>query len=454
MNSTEKILLVDDDKDLLRVYKEIFEMNGFLIETVQDSTKVREILSCQKIAVVITDIIMPKLGGMELLKLVKELSPSTEVIMLTGEGTVQGAVKAVHMGAFTYLIKPADIDELLMNINKALELYRVKEKVSVYKQQLYEGYDPLIGKNIEIQKIRDKIAVIGPTDVNVLITGESGTGKEILANLIYKESDCGEKPFIKVNCAALTEGVFESELFGHEKGSFTGAEKSYCGRFEMANHGVILLDEIGELSIGQQSKLLRVLQEKEFERVGSTRTIKTDFRLITSTNKNLQEEVTKGNFREDLFYRINAFTINIPPLRDRKDDIPVLVEYFAENVALELKKSKPIISLDIMDIFIGYDWPGNVRELKNIIERLVVMSSGSTVNIEAIPEEVRNYRAKVSEGEDYDNTDTSLTGFREKHEREYILEVLNRNAWNISSTALELKIARKNLYNKMKKYGL
>lgn len=453
MNYTEKLLLVDDDRELLKVYKQIFQINGFNIEAVADSTEALRIVNTNKVAVVISDIIMPKMDGMQLLSKIKKGSPLTEVIMLTAEGSVSGAVEAVHQGAFTYLVKPANIDELLRTVRKAFEVYAVKEENNVLKQQVTEGYVPLVGNNEKMREIRNRTATVAPTDVIVMITGESGTGKEIVANLIHSQSKRSEKPFIKVNCAALTESILESELFGHEKGAFTGAEKIHYGRFEMANHGTLLLDEIGELPINTQGKLLRVLQEKEFERVGGSSTIKTDFRLITSTNKDLISEVEKGNFRQDLFYRINVFQFDVPPLRERKDDIPLLVEYFYEKSLAEMKKTKLPVPREVMEIFQDYDWPGNVRELKNIIERMVVLSQKGEMRIEDIPEQVKIKRTMGSE-ECFSRDDSTLANARSCFERQYILEILDRTEWNITKAAHELGIARKNLYRKMKEYKI
>ncbi|MDD4583974.1 MAG: sigma-54 dependent transcriptional regulator, partial [Eubacteriales bacterium] len=422
MNYTEKILLVDDDKELLKVFKQIFIINDFNIEAVSNSLEALEIVNSQKVAVVISDIIMPKIGGMELLSKIKEASPSTEVIMLTAEGSVSGAVEAVRRGAFTYMVKPAAIDELLLNVKKAYEIYMVKEENAAFKHQMVEGRLPFVGNNDKIKEIKNKISTIAPSDIIVMLTGESGTGKEIVANAIHYSSNRKDKPFIKVNCAALTESILESELFGHEKGSFTGAEKTYQGRFEMANRGTLLLDEIGELSLNTQGKLLRVLQEKEFERVGSSATIKTDFRLITSTNKNIVEEVEKGNFRQDLFYRINVFPIHLPPLRERKDDIPLLADFLLKQSSMEMNKTIPSFSPEIMEIFNNYDWPGNVRELKNIIERLVVTSKDSKIRIEDIPEEVKTCNVYKEKIEDIEGD--SLSDARHRFEKEFILKAL------------------------------
>jgi DNA-binding NtrC family response regulator len=452
MMYAEKILLVDDDKELLKVFAEILEYNGFNITAVSDSSEALQIVGREKVAVVISDIIMPKIGGMELLTRIKETNPSTEVIMLTAEGSVSGAVEAVRKGAFTYMVKPADIEDLILNVRRAHEIFNVKEENFTLKQQIEDGSPPFVGKNTAINDIRTKIETVAATDIIIMLTGESGTGKEILANAIHYKSNRKDKPFIRVNCAALTESILESELFGHERGAFTGAEKIHKGRFEMANYGTLLLDEIGELSINTQGKLLRVLQEKEFERVGGSATIKTDFRLITSTNKNLKEEVEKGRFRQDLYYRINVYPIHLPALRERRDDIPALAAYFLKQCADEMKKPIPQLPEEVIEILTDYDWPGNVRELKNIIERLVVVSVNSKINISDIPEEVK-CKAK-GQTAPWSNDRRSLNDARHQFEREYIINVLNQNEWNITRTADELQLARKNLYKKMKDYGI
>ncbi len=448
--SEDKILLVDDDLNLLKVYEQIFKMNGYNIMTTPDSTKALHMIENNYISVVITDIIMPKLDGTELLKRIKLRRSQTQVIVLTAEGSISGAVDAVKLGAFTYIVKPADIEELLFNVQRAQKLFVTYEENIVLKKQVAElsRLNPLIGKSQSIEQIRDTIEIVAKSDSAVLITGESGTGKEIIASHIHNKSKRAGKPFVKVNCAALAESVLESELFGHEKGAFTGADKTHLGRFEMANKGTLLLDEISELTLSTQAKLLRVLQEKEFERVGGCTSIHTDFRLIASTNKNLLDEIKNGKFREDLFYRLNVVPIFLPPLRDRKEDIPILAKYFLAVWSRELNKIIEPFPPDIMVAFSAYNWPGNVRELKNIIERLVVLSRGSVVSLSNLPEELKTGSKPVL------SAARSLKEARSNFEKNYIEAVLEKNNWNVASSARELKLARKNLYNKIKEYGL
>lgn len=466
MDQVEKILLVDDDQEILKVYQQIFAINGFDISVASDGAQALKQIEAEQIAVVITDIIMPRLGGMELLAKVREVSPLTEVIVLTAEGSVSGAVESVKQGAFTYLVKPVEIDNLLLNVNKALDIYRIKSENALLRQKLQVGSVPMIGETRVIMEIRSKIATVAPTDMIVMLTGESGTGKEILANLIHGQSNRSHKPFVKVNCAALSESLLESELFGHERGAFTGAKDTYRGRFETVNHGTLLLDEIGELSFNAQAKLLRVLQEKEFERIGSTTTIKTDFRLITSTNRNLAAEVEKGRFRQDLFYRINAFEIHLPPLRQRKEDILLLADYFVAQYALEMKKSKPDLTREMLSLLEEYSWPGNIRQLKNFMERMVLLSSDGIFQVTDMAAELQREKARTippsrsqlegpsaRAGSASDQEDT-LVDARQRFERDYILNSLHENNWNITKTAESLKLARKNLYKKMKDYRI
>ncbi|HZK70561.1 MAG TPA: sigma-54 dependent transcriptional regulator [Clostridia bacterium] len=452
MEYNDQLLVVDDDKELLKIYGKIFKMNNFDIITVSDSFEALEIIRNKRIGVVVLDIIMPGMDGMVLLQKIREENQSTQVIMLTAEGSVSGAVEAVRAGAFTYLMKPTEIEELLCNVQKAFTLYSLKDENSILKQQILEkvGLAPLIGENIKIQEIRRKIVKIAATDTTVLITGESGTGKEILANLIHYQSNRAEKPFIRVNCAALTESLLESELFGHERGAFTGAEKIHRGKFEIANNGTILLDEIGELSINTQAKLLRVLQEREFERVGGSGTIKINFRLIASTNKNLLNEVEKGNFRSDLFYRINVMPVNVPPLRERKDDIGIISNYFLGQLSKEMNRTISPLTTEIIDILNSYDWPGNVRELKNIIERLVVMAQSSEIRISDIPGEIKaNANMK-----NVLNKKVSLNEAKKEFEKHYIIDALNKNDRKVASASILLGIAQKNLYKKIKEYNI
>lgn len=450
MTIYNNILLVDDDKDFLEVYSKILELNHYKVITASNGKEAIKIVNNRIISIMITDIIMPEMDGLELLRRVKSQNSMIQVIMLTAEGSVNGAVEAMHLGAFTYLEKPVNIEDLLLKIQRAKEVYDMQRENIRLKERLEEVREnsPLLGESSKIKEIRKKIDIVAFSDTNVLVTGESGTGKEIVANEIHNKSKRSENSFIKVNCAALAESVLESELFGHEKGAFTGAAESKKGRFEMADGGTIMLDEIGELPLGIQAKLLRVLQEKELERVGGNKTIKTDFRLVAVTNRNLAEEIKKGNFREDLYYRINVVPLSIPPLKERKEDIPLLCDFFLQKYCKEMRKKIDPLSKEIMEIFTRYDWPGNVRELKNLLERLVVLTQGNTIEIKNLPESMKEFSGSVS------SDANSWKEAKEQFEEQFIKRALKRNHGNISNTASELGLARKSLYEKIKKYHM
>ena len=384
---SNSILLVDDDRELLGVYQKIFTLKGFQVQTADNGPAALKHMSRGGISVVILDIIMPKMDGMEVLLRIKENWPSTEVIMLTAEGSISGAVDAVKKGAYTYFVKPADIDELIVNVTKAQELAEVRRENHRLKQHIdtISVTSRLIGESDAARKMREEAVTIGRTMASVLITGESGTGKEVMAHMIHQCSERADKPFVSVNCAAFNENLIESELFGSERGAYTGAEKRRKGRFEIADGGTIFFDEIGELSLNMQAKLLRVLQEKAFERVGGSETIQSDFRLISATNADLKQAVEEGRFRLDLYYRINILPIEIPPLRARKEDIPLLSVYFFDRISKEMNRRIGPPPEALMRCLRNYDWPGNIRELRNIIERLVVMAKDGHVSVSDLP---------------------------------------------------------------------
>lgn len=486
MNYTKPIMIIDDDVNLLKVYKKIFELNHFSVLAFSDSVEALRAIRKDAAAVVISDIIMPRLDGMQLLREVKREKPAVEVIMLTAEGSVSGAVDAVHQGAFTYMVKPVCIDDLLFNVKRAYDIYTIKAENSHVKEPPDESGmgEPLVGASVKIEAIRTQVKIVAPMDSTVLVTGESGTGKEILANMIHYSSQRANQPFVRVNCAALSENLLESELFGHEKGAFTGADRTRKGRFELANKGTLLLDEIGELPMGTQAKLLRVLQEKEFERVGGSDTIKTDFRLIAATNRDLRKEIDARRFREDLFYRINVVPIHIPALRERKDDVRLLADYFIAKICAEVKKPRVRLSEEALHKLRSYDWPGNVRELRNVIERVVVLTNRDVIDADMLALETVGAQTLISAAVEQSagnvapgggqasayaarsrGAGPSLLGeeslegadlatARREFEKQYILRALDRNEWNVTKTAMELNLARKNLYKKIKEYGI
>ena len=446
-----KVLLVDDDQELLRVYSKIFTLHGFDIATCSSGAEALERLAAGEISVVITDVIMPRMSGMELLKKISRSWPCCEVIMLTAEGSIAEAVAAMKQGAFSYFVKPADIDEMISSVRKAQELADAKGENSLLRERIAEASskETFIGGSNAAKQLRKKAEMVGQTDSTVLITGETGTGKEVIANLIHSSSRRAREPFICVNCGALNENLIESELFGSEKGAYTGAEKRRKGRFEAANGGTIFFDEIGELSLSMQVSLLRVLQEKTFERVGGTAPIHSDFRLIAATNRELRKEVAAGRFRADLYYRLNIIPVEVPPPRERKADIQDLTVYFFQRYAEEMNRRVKPLSREIMEAFWNYDWPGNVRELKNIIERLIVLSADGNITPEDLPEEIRSVMpAGIRADAGF------LKDAMRDYEKDFIQRVLAQNRGNITKTAEELGIARKNLYKKLNDYGI
>lgn len=461
----ETILVVDDEEKIREGLKTIFELEGFNVITSPDGNDAISKINSEKIDVIILDLRMPNLNGYEFLKIVSKTDPFLPIIILTAHGSLEDAVNLTKQGAFDYFIKPPDIDKLLTSINKALDyrknlLEKAKEKSLTPKDAL----DAIIGESNEIKEIKELIRRVASTDATVLITGESGTGKELIANAIHALSTRRNGPFVKVNCGSIPETLLEAELFGHEKGAFTGAINRRKGRFELADGGTIFLDEIGEISPKLQVALLRVLQEKEFQRVGGEENIKVDVRIITATNKNLEEEVKKGNFREDLYYRINIITIHVPPLRQRISDIPILCNYFLKKYSELHNKEIKGISEDLMKILIEYKWPGNVRELQNFIESAIIMCNKDILSVECIPQ---HYKSKLfsSRIEYYtipqakQETTSPILPIKigeklEEIEKKVIEATLKFTNYNKSKAARILGITRKTLLMKIQKYKL
>ncbi len=444
------ILIVDDDDSFLNIYKKIFTRKKYNVITTNSANQAIEIVKNNEFDILITDMYMPELTGIDLIKKVKQLAPNIEIILVTGNGSIENAVKAIKEGAYTYIEKPIDFEELFINITKIQEYKKIKyeNEILKVKNNLQDNGDEFfIGNDIKMLDIKKQIKLIATSDSTVLITGESGTGKELVAKAIHLQSCRKAGKLVKVNCSAFSEGILESELFGHEKGSFTGATTTKIGRFEMADNGTLFLDEIGEISQSIQVKLLRVLQEKEFERVGGNKTIKTNFRLVCATNKNLVEEIEKGNFRQDLYYRLDVIPIKVPSLMERKSDIPILVEYFSNILTKELNKKEISFTSEALNILTEYNWPGNIRELKNIIERIIVLSKDSNIGVK----DVKKYILIDKDNNKINNDDIkSYREAKQEFEIEYIKQALESNGWNITKTAEFMGIARKNLQAKIK----
>ncbi len=445
-----KILIIDDEKEICESMKMILDYEGY--ETNYSTSPVQglKVLEENPPLCLLLDIQMPEMNGFEVLKKVKESSPSVSVIIISAHGSVENAVKATRLGAFDFIEKPIDRDKLLIRVRNAIEQVKLLTENIEIKKTL-EGSGDILGQSKNILSILELIEKVAPLDTRVLITGENGTGKELVARAIHKKSQRKDKPFIEVNCAAIPNELIESELFGHEKGSFTGAVSQRIGKFELANKGTIFLDEVGDMSPQAQAKVLRAIEDGKIERVGGGKKIEVDVRIISATNKELPEEIEKEKFREDLFHRLNVIPINVPPLRERKEDIPVLVEAFSKEITNRHKKPPAKFLDDSIKLLQEMPWSGNVRELKNIVERIIIIIDKREIAKTDIEFLLKPSQATMDDIIDDSN---SFQEFKEKAERAFILKQLNENGWNISKTAELLDIQRSHLYNKMKKYGI
>lgn len=452
----KKILVVDDELNMRLVLKTLLTKEGYDVVTAADGHEAMKFLRMGDIKVVVTDLKMPKIDGMELLERVVVDYPSTPVIIITAFGTIATAVDALKKGAFDYITKPFDQDELKGIVQKAIRTRCLNEEEAFFSPDEVERHN-IIGRSEAILKIFDAIKKVAPTMTTVLITGETGTGKELIANAIHRNSPRKNNPFIKINCAAIAENLMESELFGHEKGAFTGAVSTKPGRFELADKGTLFLDEVGEIPKDMQVKLLRVIQDQEFERVGGLKTIKVDVRLIAATNRNLMQDVKDGKFREDLYYRLNVFHTHVPPLRERREDILPLVYHFIQKSNKKLERSIRGIDEEVQEIFMRYDWPGNIREMENLIERLVLMSGSDLITSENIPLEIKSAVeiSVISEKTDHTMPFKELMrSHMEEIEKQKIIKCLEECGGNVTKAAKILGVSRKGLQLKMIKYKL
>lgn len=448
MTETIKVMIVDDDSSLIKILRKIFLLNGnFKVKCFTDPIAALNDKNLSHYDLLLVDLIMPKMDGLEFLAEVKKIYPLKPVMVLTGQGSIDTAVEAIRLGAVTYIEKPINPNDLIKKIYEMLN-YKEEDNEITLKEHLMEKTDEmiLVGKSPSIEVIRKNARIVSKSDSAVLITGESGTGKELVAELIYKNSNRSDKPFIKINCAALPETLFESELFGYHKGAFTGADKDKKGKIEEADKGTLFLDEIGELSLTMQTKLLRVLQQKEVERLGGNGPVKVDIRLICATNKDLKAAISEGTFRSDLYYRINVISLKIPPLRERKEDIEQLLLYYFKEYGKKMRKDIPIPTGSILDIFTSYDWPGNVRELKNTIERIFVFGKDKQPVTESdLKELLLSDNANYSQGGEKD-----IRTVRNDFEKAYLEDMLQTYDWNITHTAEQIGMSRRNLQKKIK----
>lgn len=453
------ILIVDDETSIRDSLTGILQDEGFIPTTAANGEEALNRMREEKPDLVLLDIWMPGMDGLETLTRIREVHPDQVVIMMSGHGTIETAVKATKLGAHDFIEKPLSLEKLLLCIQNALRLNQLVEENRELKAKIAKEYE-MIGCSSAIVELKRQIEIVAPTSGWSLITGENGTGKELVARAIHSLSLRSTKPFVEVNCAAIPEDLIESELFGHEKGSFTGATAQRRGKFDLANEGTLFLDEIGDMSLKTQAKVLRILQERKFERVGGNRTIEVDVRVIAATNKNLQRQIAAGLFREDLYYRLNVIPFHVPPLRARRDDIPLLADHFLHFFCG--KESREIKTLDegAMAALTRYSWPGNVRELKNLIERLVIMVPTKVISASQLPlPDTEQMLTVADEGEGVEEPDTALTAdnfrvAREEFEKEFLLRKLEENDWNVSRTAEAIEMERSNLHRKIRSYGI
>jgi DNA-binding NtrC family response regulator len=446
----KRVLVVDDDSLMKDFLKEALGRSDYSVDLASTGEEALEKIRDKDYDIILSDIRMPQMSGMELLKATKEYLPDAKVVMMTAYGTVENAVEAMKLGAFDYVMKPFSADEIELVLKRAFEHKRLIWENRLLRSEVAGKYrfENIVGKSPQMQKIFELVEVVADTKATVLITGESGTGKELIARAIHYNSSRKAGPFIKINCAAFPDGLVESELFGHEKGAFTGAIRKSRGRFELADGGTLLLDEVSEISPALQAKLLRVLQEREFERVGSGETIQVDVRIISTSNRNLKEQIEKGKFREDLFYRLNVIPMHISPLRERKEDIPILAEHFLKKYNLENNRSIEGISQKVYEMFMEYLWPGNVRELENYIERAVVTSRGKVLTPGDFSKELVLSKAYFSS----EAIEVGCSIY--EAEKRLILKTLESEGGNRTKAAEILGISTRTLRNKLQEYGL
>lgn len=449
--------MIDDDPVILDVISEILRTNDHeVVAAYNGESGIREVKN-SSFDLVLTDLMMPDIGGMEVLSYVSTTLPKTLCIILTGYGTIKGSVEAIKNGAFNYITKPIAAGELLSVVEKALRFRHLEEENERLKRELKQKYryDNLIGTSKAIEKIYDLIEKVADTDSTVLVSGPSGTGKELIARAIHYNSSRGNKPIVVINCGAVPEELLESELFGHEKGAFTGAYRSRIGRFEIANGGSILLDEVGEMSPALQVKLLRVLQEQCFERVGGTKTIHVDVRIIAATNKNLTVAINNGTFREDLYYRLNVIPIKVPSLKQRRSDIPLLIDHFLKKSQKGKKRRITGFIPEAIEAMLDYEWPGNVRELENVIKRLTILCENEVVTFDDLPEHIQQVSKSIQpEEEEVFEEGISLDEVVRDYEKRLILEALEKSSWVKTKAAKLLNINRTTLVEKIKKQNL
>lgn len=446
-----KILIIDDEESIRSTLKDILEYEDYRIETASDGEEGLKKIKDSAYDVVLCDVKMPKKDGLEVLEEGLKLNPALQFIMISGHGTIETAVEATKKGAYDFIQKPPDLNRLLVSVRNATDKSELVTETRILKRKVTKVRE-ITGESPIISKIKETIERVAPTDARVLITGSNGTGKELVARWIHEKSNRAEGPIVEVNCAAIPSELIESELFGHEKGAFTGALKQRIGKFEQANGGTLFLDEIGDMSLSAQAKVLRALQENRITRVGGDKDIQVDVRIIAATNKDLLSEIEEHNFREDLYHRLSVILIHVPSLKERQEDIPLLVDQFLREICEEYKMPQAKMSKKAMDELVKLEWRGNVRELRNVIERLVILCNGEISEQDVISFAVPR-KTKRAEDSIFDRYE-KFQDFKDFAEKEFIEKKLRKNTWNITKTAEEIDIQRSHLYNKIDKYGL
>jgi len=450
-----EILVVDDEQDYCDVLQMMLQGKEYKVKTANNGLEALKILGEKTFDLVITDLSMPGMDGMELMQEIKKKNIDVDIIMLTAFGTIEKAVQAMKLGAFGYVTKGNDPEELLIEVGKAAEVKRIQHENQMLRDKVEKKNHMLASQNKAFKNMLTLAERAAQSDSNILILGESGSGKEVLAGYIHEKSNRKEKNFMELNCQALSESILVSELFGHEKGSFTGAATRHIGLFEAANKGTLFLDEIGGVSMNLQAKLLKAIENKRIYRLGSTNPVDTDFRLITATNRNLQADMEIETFRSDLFYRISTIVLELPPLRERREDIPLFIDHFLAIYQKEMKKEIKDIHKDVRDFLINYNYPGNIRELKNIIERMVVLSGDGEILPEYLPGDILKHSGKVNSTSTFDtDQEVTLKEYRGQAEKSYIKSLVKRYTGDMDKVAETLGITRRQLFNKMTEYDL
>ena len=450
----ETILVVDDEESIRLSLEGILLDEGFRPLFASNGEDAISVAQEEDPDLILLDIWMPGIDGLETLTRIREQRPHQPIIMMSGHGTIETAVKATRLGAYDFIEKPLSLEKVLLSIQNAMKVGQLVAENQALKAKINKEHE-MIGESRPIQLLKKQIAMAAPSHGWVLITGENGTGKELVARAMHHQSTRADQPFVEVNCAAIPEELIESELFGHEKGAFTGATAARKGKFDQANGGTLFLDEIGDMSLKTQAKILRILQEKKFERVGGNRTIEVDVRVIAATNKDLENEIREGNFREDLYFRLNVLPFHVPPLRERKEDIERLANHFLNYFCSQESREIKTISVAALQALCNYNWPGNIRELKNLIERMVIMTPEQRIDYEHLPATIR--KAGGTAEPSFSLGTVPVVSYREAKElfeKQFLQQKLEENNWNISRTAEEIGLERSNLHRKIKSYGL